>query len=573
MAPYATGARELSRDRQTIKVLAGDFLAPSVLSKLDNGIGMVDVLNHCALDYVCLGNHENDVPYAELMKRICESKFTWISSNMDPPLPQKVRDLPWMVDGKLPLFEIINVGAFKIALLGLLTPDISLYPSSRFNGATMTPTIQKAEEMYELLKGKVDMIVPMTHQGIEDDRAFAEHFGDKFPLIIGGHDHTAYREVVNGSTILKVGKDAEMIGVIDLTLQEGEAPEVDIMTVKSHTFGKDPEVEMVARQHMKVLEKFEHATLFRAQKELTSVGMRRGPTSLAAVLVSCMRDAYRADCGMINSGSIRGSTTYTKGHDFTYRDLRKEIPFDSRLVCVSLSGKVIRDAIAHAREPSMRDPPVETGAYLQTCDALTIKDNVVTHLKGVPLDLDRQYHVVVLYHAAAEKMDDIKPLHEAVARFEVPLNIEASRDVKDTLVSRFSRTAWNYTMKELHLTFNMIDSDKDGLITFEEFLQTAEEQGDFCKIVLQNVWNIMDADNNGWITPSEFLTFFIPLVTSEDTDVLPREQAIDIINKRLGPGHDGAYDKLSCYFNHDGDIDLRKMLKEYIPLADDQIVF
>ena len=39
-------------------LLPGEFLSPSTLSALDNGRGMVDVLNHVGLDYACIGNHE-----------------------------------------------------------------------------------------------------------------------------------------------------------------------------------------------------------------------------------------------------------------------------------------------------------------------------------------------------------------------------------------------------------------------------------------------------------------------------------------------------------------------------------
>lgn len=35
-----------------ISVLPGDFIYPSLLSSLDGGHGMVDVLNKCGLDYV-----------------------------------------------------------------------------------------------------------------------------------------------------------------------------------------------------------------------------------------------------------------------------------------------------------------------------------------------------------------------------------------------------------------------------------------------------------------------------------------------------------------------------------------
>ena len=70
------------RTQNSICVLAGDFVAPSLLSSLDNGYGIVDIMNHTPVDYVCFGNHETDLKMDELCKRIDESEFAWINSNM-----------------------------------------------------------------------------------------------------------------------------------------------------------------------------------------------------------------------------------------------------------------------------------------------------------------------------------------------------------------------------------------------------------------------------------------------------------------------------------------------------------
>ena len=74
-----------------ITTLAGDFLGPSLLSSLDHGVSMVDMMNRVPVDAVCFGNHESDVPYEALKTRIGEFKGKWINSNMpafEPKLPE-----------------------------------------------------------------------------------------------------------------------------------------------------------------------------------------------------------------------------------------------------------------------------------------------------------------------------------------------------------------------------------------------------------------------------------------------------------------------------------------------------
>ena len=115
----ATLIREKSEgpDR-TIAVLAGDFVAPSLLSALDMGFGMVDTLLQAGIRYVCFGNHENDIPLDALFKRIEEFQAgggVWLNTNM-PDFPMK-----------LPEYTILEVSApgqtRKIGLLGLLVPN------------------------------------------------------------------------------------------------------------------------------------------------------------------------------------------------------------------------------------------------------------------------------------------------------------------------------------------------------------------------------------------------------------------------------------------------------------------
>ena len=48
---------------------AGDFVAPSLLSSIDHGRGMVDVLNQVGVGVVCFGNHESDVQHESLAVR------------------------------------------------------------------------------------------------------------------------------------------------------------------------------------------------------------------------------------------------------------------------------------------------------------------------------------------------------------------------------------------------------------------------------------------------------------------------------------------------------------------------
>ena len=52
--------------------LAGDFVAPSILSSLDSGRGMVECMNAVGVTHVTFGNHEDDISTEALRQRIGE---------------------------------------------------------------------------------------------------------------------------------------------------------------------------------------------------------------------------------------------------------------------------------------------------------------------------------------------------------------------------------------------------------------------------------------------------------------------------------------------------------------------
>jgi len=91
---------EDSTANKCIAVLPGDFVSPSLLSSIDKGASMIRCMNSAGIDYVCFGNHEADISFHELQKRVKESSFQWINSNM-PEI-----DIP---TEKAPPYVIIDV--------------------------------------------------------------------------------------------------------------------------------------------------------------------------------------------------------------------------------------------------------------------------------------------------------------------------------------------------------------------------------------------------------------------------------------------------------------------------------
>ena len=465
----ATAIREKSSEGvQTIVVLPGDFVSPSLLSGLDYGRGMIECLNAIGVNYVCFGNHESDIPHPELLCRINESKFTWINTNMNNLKVGK---------NHVPTHEIVDVnGGRKVGILGFM---LERKDTKLFGGATIESVQDTARHFHAELESQgVDMVIPLTHQVIEVDREFANAFKrtdghpneNCFPLLLGGHDHDVFVENVEGCQIIKTGMDAVKVAVCDLSWPDNSSPKVEIKfdLFDTQDFAPDRDVQDLVDKHMRVINDLDRAPLFKCtpSMELSSKGTRYHDLTLVTIFCSAARDGFAVDACVLTGGMIRADTLYEKSKKwFTCKDLKSEIPFDSEVVCLPMKGSVLSAAVAVSREKSYSNPPVEWGSYLHHDDGMVFdhKKRQVTHIGMKRLIPDKIYDVVLPFRCVIgqefnppldqyiiENPDLVSP-HDAA---------EWGRPLKMLLVSYFSRAVWYEVGK-----FDNLDSHKKGYLT------------------------------------------------------------------------------------------------------------
>lgn len=482
-----------------IVVLAGDFLAPSILSSLDAGRGMVDCLNAIGVDYVIFGNHEDDVPNVELRARIAELRATWVNTNV----------LGFASD--LPRHAIVRVSqrsgrTVDVGLVGVVMSDPTVYRDKAFGGAGVSTANDAAlAEAASLLADKrCACVVPLTHQPIDDDRALANApISPSFPLVVGGHEHVPFLERVGRTWIVKAGKDAENVIVSDLTwAASAPAAELDVPDVRVQLVAVRDEVEDIALRArvdalMVGVSKLEHATLMTLGpgQTLSSVGTRMRATTMGTLICSRLRETLGAEACLFNGGGIRAARDYH--HRVTYGDLQAEVPFDNEVVVARLPGAVVRDAVRASRAHA----PAESGGFLQVDDRVRVDERgVVTEIDGAPLEPEREYRVALVRNLF-EGMDHVEPLVELARQHpeRVPPP-DSGRDVKVVLVDSFAVALWR-TLGG----FDSVDVDHDGLVTPDEIAlavarRTHEEPS---SIVAELLVRALDTDHDRHVSRGE----------------------------------------------------------------------
>jgi 2',3'-cyclic-nucleotide 2'-phosphodiesterase (5'-nucleotidase family) len=470
----------------TLVIVAGDFLAPSLLSSLDAGKGMVACLNAIGVTHVIFGNHEDDVPPVELRGRVQELHVKWLDTNVEGFEP------------KLPRSDVVTVTSrdgrsVRVGLVGVVMGDPSIYRRTPFGGAAIRPANDAAlAEATRLLRDEgCACVIPLTHQPMDDDRALARAtIQPPFPLIIGGHEHAPQMEQVGGTWIVKSGMDAVRAAVTDLAWNDAASPPtVRARLVPVASYEENEPLRALVDVHMAKVHAIESAALVTLGpgEALSSVGARARQTSMGAWVCSRLRDALGADVGVFNGGGIRASREYTER--LTYGDIKTELPFDNEVVVVSLPGSVLAEGIAASRA----NAPVESGGYLQVDDRLAT----------TAVDPARTYRVATVRDLFLG-MDHIEPLVRWAQANPGSLPPAGNgREVKLVLVESCALALWR-TLGG----FDAIDANGDGRVTLEEIeaaiarVRHEAPSEVAAKLVLQ----ALDRDHSGAVTPDESVT-------------------------------------------------------------------
>lgn len=139
---------------------AGDFFTGPYISSLTKGEAIIDIMNAMSIDAACIGNHEFDHGWQNVVEQASKAKFPILNGNI---FLQNSHKLVWPHP-----YTIITRNGIRIGVIGL-------HGKFAFYDTIADEMIQgveaRDEESYLRkyigeLKGKTDLIILLIHQGI-----------------------------------------------------------------------------------------------------------------------------------------------------------------------------------------------------------------------------------------------------------------------------------------------------------------------------------------------------------------------------------------------------------------------
>ncbi|MFY9611811.1 MAG: 5'-nucleotidase C-terminal domain-containing protein [Blastocatellia bacterium] len=357
----------------TLFLLSGDFISPSVASRLFKGKQMVAALNAAGLDIATLGNHEFDFGPEVLLERMKESRFAYTIANVFDRRSGK----PF---GGASRYIIRELGGVRIAVFGLLLSETA-FMSAPGPGIRFDDPIKVGKQLSrELRRRGADLIIALTHLPMREDKRLAAEAD--IDLIVGGHEHELLESVAGRTPITKMGSDARNLGRIDLNVVRVttrrprpsrnrvsrrprfrlESADFQAIPV-TDTIRDDPTVAAVIAEYEKQLNSSLGEVIGRTSVVLEARAsvIRRGESNLGNFLADAYKQALGADCALVNSGGIRSDATYGPG-DLTKKDILSILPFENTLVKVRLTGahikRLLENGVSAAGEEDGRFPQV-----------------------------------------------------------------------------------------------------------------------------------------------------------------------------------------------------------------------
>ncbi|MDL4839941.1 bifunctional metallophosphatase/5'-nucleotidase [Aquibacillus rhizosphaerae] len=309
-----------------------DPIAEAMLGKAN-----VELLSDAGYDVATIGNNEGiTLDHDSLFHLYDNANFQLVCANLNS------------IDGNNPSWlktthKLETASGIKIGVIGLTAPFNAFY---HLLGWHIDPPLETLDKYIKQLALETDMIVLLSHLGINDDEEIARRYPE-IDVIVGGHTHHLFRdgEYINNTLLTAVGKHGNYVGEViltwdhetaKLTKKEGYATNIDHLD-------KDQQAEAELKLYKQQANMLLNRSIVMLKNPLEADWFKE--TELMTKLVKTVQDWTGADCAFLNAGLILESL---KAGPVSYGDVHRICPHPINVCVVELKGNELLEVIRAA---------------------------------------------------------------------------------------------------------------------------------------------------------------------------------------------------------------------------------
>jgi 5'-nucleotidase len=361
-------------------------------SEATRGKGNTRLLNQAGYTAVTIGNNEGiTLSYEDLDTMYENAQFHVLAANLfqsDGVRPDWVR--PYML-------YTTKCGT-RIGIIGLTAYFSHFY---HLLGWQMSDPIEELMIQLKELKGKTDIIILLSHLGINEDEQIAERFPE-IDVILGAHTHHIFHEgkEINDCILGAAGKHGRYVGHVMLEVNERKK----IVSKKALLYDTN-ELEPVPNEDQFVKELYQAGKDMLLEKAVDLPGSlltdNFQEAELPVILCKALREWTQADCAFLNSGLILDQLN--EGTVTKY-DLLRVCPHPINPCVVELSGRELKEVILDTLDSKWQEMQVKGLGFRGTVmgkfvyDRITFRNNdhndaILINYKEI--DSDAVYKVAI----------------------------------------------------------------------------------------------------------------------------------------------------------------------------------
>ena len=338
----------------TFFLFGGGSIGPSALSKFDRGSHIIDLLNSLEPDAMGVAKREFSYFLDELSLRSYEAAFPIVASNLIDTRSNTVPN--GLIDSVLISREPVTLGFISIS-------DERLVDEYLLDNIVVEDKVTKVTILAKQLRDAgADLI--MLHyfdyftdiNTLFDNKIIDYAFNSNTRL----QSHIVEQYFTDPRILLLHNPGSALVASFNIDAN------FTLKSVKSIDLNKipaDPFVENQVKAYVHRVNRLldDNIAYWDDLYSTLRNEVRSKENAFANFVVDTMREFGQADIALINSGSIRGDTTYAKNTQITRRTIATEMPFRPTLVVITVSGQQVLDAL----ENGLAGLPLLKGSFLQ----------------------------------------------------------------------------------------------------------------------------------------------------------------------------------------------------------------
>lgn len=320
---------------------SGDAISGTPLSNAFEGWLDIQAMNKLDYDAMCLGVHEFDYGVDRLKALMDVAEFPMLSAN-----------IVYTADGSYfaKPYEIFERGGLRIAVFGLTTAEIDdQLPPEKFSGLEVLDPIRTAAELVPQLTAQADIVVALTHLGIDEDIRLSSKLQD-IDVIVGGKSHSELQVPmkVGRTLIVHDGEYGRNVGLLKLSFQptgsdwENKYFDSLLEPMAGKWVENSDYVDWLAQFQAQLGSRMSRIAGQSAQR-FSNLKVFSSETEIGNYVTDVLRQRTNADIALLPAAFFRNDIP--EG-DVTLGEVYSALPYDHYGVVLSVSGGELQEILS-----------------------------------------------------------------------------------------------------------------------------------------------------------------------------------------------------------------------------------